>query len=284
VAFDAELPAREGAAVEAWLGAVLARAAPLGFADIRKGVRALSSLYVEGRGRGELAARAVEGPARRAALASYYAVLHFASAWAVARRLPPGALGAPARLLDLGCGTGATGAGVARALGGAPRLIGLDRSGWALSEARRTWLAFGLTGRVRRAVLPAALPRMGAGDLVVAGFVLNELDEGGRDTLLGALAQAARRGAHLLVLEPLSGRVSPWWEEATARLTAEGVAAARLKGPFARPEWIARMDAASGLDHRALGARSLYGPCTSTSPSSVRASFRSTRASRKPVL
>jgi SAM-dependent methyltransferase len=262
VAFEAELPAAERLRVEAWLQGTLDRAAPLGFADLRKGVRALSSLYVERRGRGHLAARAVDGAARRAALGSYYAVLHFATAWAIARALPCGALGArPVRLVDLGCGTGAAGAGVARALGGGLRLLGLDRSGWALAEARRTWRAFGLAGGARRTVLPAALPRLGPGDLIVAGFLLNELDSASRDPLLGALARGARRGAHLLLLEPLSGRVSPWWDDAASQLASVGVAAARLKGAFTRPDWIARMDAASGLDHRVLGARALYGPC-----------------------
>jgi SAM-dependent methyltransferase len=262
VGFDAGLPAAERLLVEAWLHGALARAAPLGFTDIRKGVRALSSLSVERRDRGPLAPRAVDGPARRAALGSFYAVLHFATAWAIARALPARTLGAsPTRLVDLGCGTGAAGAGVARALWARPRLLGLDRSGWALAEARRTWRDFGLAGRARRTVLPAALPRLGPGDLVVAGFLLNELDAVSRDTLLEALARGARRGAHLLLFEPLSGRVSPWWDDAASQLAAVGVAAARLKGAFARPDWIARMDAASGLDHRVLGARALYGPC-----------------------
>ena len=260
-AWPETLPDEERERVEAWLAGVLERAEPLVFSDVRKGVQSLSTLYVEDRARGALGARASAGPARRAALASFYAVLHFATSWAAVRALPTGALGVPERIVDLGCGTGAAGAGVACALArGAPRLIGIDRSGWALGEARRTWAAFALHGRARRGALPAALPRLGSGDLAVAGWMLNELADPARDALLDALGRAARRGAQLLVLEPLAGRVSPWWDAAAARLAPEGVASALAKGAFARPDWVARMDRAAGLDHRSLGARLLFGP------------------------
>ncbi len=257
---DAALPPALAARLDEWIAQGVARAAPLGTSDIRKGVQALSSIYVEGRFRGAIGARATGGTARRAALATYYAALHFLTTHAAVRALPPGTLGAPRRLLDAGCGTGAAGAGVALALASAPRLLGLDRSGWALGEARRTWAAFGLRGRTRRGALPAALPPTGQGDLLVLGWMLNECDAAAREGVLAALERGLDRGAHLLLLEPLSGRVSPWWDAAAQRLAPRGVVAAELRASPGRPAWIAHMDDAAGLDHRELGARVLAGP------------------------
>ena len=63
---------------DAWLAATVARhSVDLEFRELRKGAQALSWLYVERRAEGDLAARAVDGRGKRAALASYYAPLHF---------------------------------------------------------------------------------------------------------------------------------------------------------------------------------------------------------------
>ena len=66
------------AAYDAWQERALARfLPPLRFPELRRGVQALSSLYVERRGGGDLAARSLEGAAKRAAFACFYAPLHF---------------------------------------------------------------------------------------------------------------------------------------------------------------------------------------------------------------
>ena len=142
-----EPPLRER--FDAWLESARARyAPPLELAEIRKGVQALSSLWVERRAAGHLAARAVEGAGKRAALATYYGPLHFLVLHHALRGLQPQT--DVRRLFDLGCGTGATGAALATALPAPPTIVGSDVSGWALGEAARTWSAFGLAGRTRR--------------------------------------------------------------------------------------------------------------------------------------
>jgi len=245
-------------AFDAWLEDTRARfMPPLSFAEVRKGVQALSSLYVERRRQGRLATRALEGRGKRAAFASYYAPLHFLTAWHALADLE----GAEPvrRVLDLGCGTGAVGAAAGAACPAA-RVEGFDRSGWALGEARRTYASFHLAGRCRRAALPGALPRrLGPADLLVAGWLVNELEPAPQERLLEALLEARQRGARLLLLEPLAGPISPWWDTWQPRFEAAGVAARPLKRSLELPAWIARMDKAAGLSHRPLGARVLLG-------------------------
>ena len=249
------------AAFDRWLEASVARfVPPLTFAEVRKGVRALSALYVERRAAGSLAARAVEGRGKRAALATCYGPLHFLTAWHALDGPALERLAQVGRIHDLGCGTGAAGAAVGLALGRRPRVAAIDRSGWALGEARRTYAAFGLAARLRRAALPRALPaRSGPEDLLLAGWALNELGREDRDAVLTRLLEAARSGAHVLVLEPLAGPVSPWWDAWAPRFTARGAEARLVKRAVALPDWLARLDRAAGLDHAVLGARVLLG-------------------------
>ncbi len=246
-------------AYDAWLESTVARfIPPLTFPEVRKGAVALSSLYVERREAGRLGPRALEGRGKRAAFATYYAGLHFLVAWHACELLGDAARSEVTRVVDLGCGTGAVGAAAGSAC--TARILALDRSGWALGEARRTYAAFGLEARTRRASLPAGLPReTGPGDLLAAGWVTNELGDEARTRFLDALFAARRRGARLLLIEPLAGPASPWWKDEAPRFEAEGIAARPLKKSLALPAWIARMDKAAGLSHRPLGARLLVG-------------------------
>jgi SAM-dependent methyltransferase len=260
----APLPYLEGAArgaFDAWLADTVSRhSAELSFPEIRKGVQALTSLYIERREGADLSARALEGRGKRAALATFYAPLHFLAAHHALAAIGPARLGAVRRVVDLGCGSGASGAAAAVAVGGHPPLLAVDRSGFALSEARRSYAAFGLVSRGVRGRLPAALPRPRSGDLWVLGWALNEFDEDAREKVVARLLDALGAGIRVLVLEPLAGSASPWWRAVAEALSARDVEEPRFKMRLSLPEWLARLDRAAGLHHRVLGARVLAGP------------------------
>ncbi len=165
-----------------------------------------------------------------------------------------------ARVHDLGCGTAAAGAALAVACARPVAIEGIDRSGWALREARHTHAAFGLRGRTRRASVPESLPRLRSGDALVLGWMANELEQEARVRLLAFVAEAADEGHPVLVLEPLARGVAPWWPTWAATLAPAGLRDLELKVEAELPDWIARLDAASGLDHTTLGARVLAGP------------------------
>lgn len=256
------LDSEERARFDAWLAAGLERhSPPLTFSELRKGVQALSGLYVERRRSGRLAQRALQGAGKRAAFATYFAALHLLTALHVTRALGGERWEKRETILDLGCGTGAAGAGLALALasgarsGRPPRLVGVDRSGWALGEARHTYRALGLDGRALRDSLPRALARVRRDHLVVLGWTANELDVDVRDALLGRLEAHLDDGGGLLLLEPVASGVVPWWPEWTARLAGAGAREGEFKLAVELPGWLRDMDRASGLDHRVLSAR-----------------------------
>lgn len=247
-------------AFDRWLDETVARCRnELTFTEIRKGVQALSSLYVERRHEGGLATRAVEGRGKRAALACFYAPIHFLTVHH-ALRMVGEELPAPARIVDLGCGTGAVGAAAAATLDAPCPVLGCDRSGWALGEARETWQAFGLPGRGRRTELPRGTPQPASGDLWCCGWFASELGDAARDDLLRRLRRAIRRGGRILVAEPLSTRVSPWWQDWAEALAPDGVRDELIRVSIARPRFVAEMDKAARLDHQVIGARVLVGP------------------------
>jgi len=248
-------------AFDRWLAEAVSRhTRELAFREVRKGVQALSSLYVERREGTDLAARAIEGRAKRAAIATYYAALHFLTVSHAMSQIGVERLGAVSEVHDLGCGTGAAGAAVALALPGPPRVAGVDRSGFALAEARRTWAAFGLRARARRGRLPDAAPRPLAGQLWVLAWAVNEMDERARAELLARILRAIEAGVRVLVFEPLAGPANPDWSAWAQALAARGVQEAAPKVRVALPAWLADLDRAAGLDHRVLGARLLAGP------------------------
>ena len=245
-----------GDAFSRWLAALQARhGADLTFAEIRRGLQALSSLYVERRGRIASGA-ALDGRGKRAAFALYLGPLHFLIVREVVRALGA-ADPAPARLVDLGCGTGAAGAAWALEAGPRPVYEGVDRSGWAAAEARWTLKALGLRGRADAGDLDrVALP--GRGSAILAAFTVNELDEAPRARLLARFLEAGKNGARVLVVEPIAKRAAPWWRDwAEAFLAANG-RADEWRFPVALPETLASLDRAAGLDHRELLARSLW--------------------------
>jgi SAM-dependent methyltransferase len=228
--------------------------AELTFAEVRRALQALSSVYVERRGR--MADGAVfDGAGKRAAFALYYGPMHFLLVREIVRALGP-AVRAPRRILDLGCGTGTAGAAWALECEPRARVEGVDRSGWAVTEARWTFARLALDGRVTRGdAATAPLPGPSAG--ILAAFTVNELDEEPRRRLLERLVEAVRVGSTVLVVEPISRRVNPWWPEWAGAVRTAGGREDEWRFRPALPDRLALLGKAAGLDSRELTGRSL---------------------------
>ncbi len=240
---------------DAWIQALEARhLANLRFSEVTRALRALSSVYVERRQGG--LNKALDSAGKRAAFALFYGPLHFITTYSIVSAIGsgPGAR----RILDLGCGTGAAGAAWALAADRAA-ITGIDRHPWAVAEARWTYDALGLRGTARRDDL-ARLPLIGEGDAVLAAFLLNELADAARVALFHRLLDGARRGAQVLIVEPISLRVSPWWRDAASEVEAAGGRADEWRFAVDLPDRVRLLDKSAGLDHRELTARSLYCP------------------------
>ena len=233
--------------------------AELTFPEVSRALRALSSAYVERRAKLADGA-ALSGAGKRAAFALFYGPLHFLLVRHIALQLP-GACARIASLIDVGCGTGASGAAWAR--GDRPRIrhananVAIDRHPWAVAEAKVTYRAFGLPADVRRAdVATAQLPR--GRSAILAAFTLNELSDAARDALLARLVDRALRGDRLLIVEPLAGFVAPWWNRWRDTVEHAGGRADEWRLRAALPAIVAKLDRAAGLHHREVTGRSLY--------------------------
>jgi hypothetical protein len=239
-----------------WFSALEARhRANLTFAEVRHALQALSSLYVERRHR--IGGDAFRGKGKRAAFCLYYGALHYLLVRQIVRAL--GAAQPPLEwILDLGCGTGVGAAAWAGEATRVPRLHGVEAQAWAAEEARWTWRALGLKGRVAQGDLRSAAFPGGRGAILLA-FALNELDRDDLERLRARILSAGGRGLRVLVVEPLSRRVSPWWEEWARAFEAEGGRRDEWRFPSALPESVALLGRAAGLDPRLTG-RSLYLP------------------------
>ena len=243
------------AALDDWLGALENRhLSDLTFAEVSRALRALSSTYVERRSK--LAdGSALSGAGKRAAFALFYGPLHFLLIEQIARNLPVGPY--PSGLIvDLGCGTGAAGAALAAA-SSARRVIGIDRSQWALDEAAATYRQFGVAATLRRADVAAyRLPADRA--TILAAFVVNELADAKREELLTRLLERHRRGDRVLIVEPIAGFVARWWGRWRDDVRAAGGRADEWRFRIELPSIVAKLDRAAGLDHRELTARTLW--------------------------
>ncbi len=235
--------------------------ADLRFSDVTRALRALSSAYVERRETALAGRRALDGAGKRAAFALYYGPIHFLLVQHIVRQL---GIDHPRRgtIVDLGCGTGVAGAAIATAAGepAAVHLLGIDTHPWALDEARFTYKSFGLRAEVRRG--HAARSRVPANtSFVIAAFVVNELRDDDRDRLLANL-----RGSQspTLIVEPISNRISPWWEDWTRALDARSD---QWKARINPPPIVRRLATAAGLRPETLTARSLFVRPASSRPS-----------------
>ncbi len=233
----------------------------LEFAEIRRALQALSSLYVERREKLG-AGKALESDGKRAAFALFYAPLHFLLVREVVRAVGA-AIPGPRTLTDLGCGTGSAGLAWALEGRGAIAVEGIDRSGWAVQEARwnATRLAASRELRARFATGDLTrVPLSPAPGAILLAFTVNELLPAAQSQLLAPLLAAARQGSRVLVVEPLARRDLPFWDEWSAQFQAAGGRADEWRFPAALPPTLKLLDKAAGLDHHTLTGRSLYLP------------------------
>jgi methylase of polypeptide subunit release factors len=238
-----------------WLAALEVRhLADLRVAEVTRALRALSSAYVERRHKVASGAT-LDSAGKRAAFALYYGPLHFITVVEVLRSLDPGM--SPSSIVDLGCGTGAAGAAWAWASGGRAHVTGLDRHPWAVDEARWTYRHFRLAGTARQGDV-TRVPPIRPGAAVIAAYVLNEMPEAARTRTEEQLFEAAARGARVLVLEPISRAVTPWWDATAARVQQAGGRADEWRFPVDLPPLLRLFDKAAGLRHSELKVRTLW--------------------------
>lgn len=232
--------------------------ADLRFSDVTRALRALSSTYVERRETALAANKALDGAGKRAAFALYYGPLHFLLIEHIAQQiglqLPPGTI------VDLGCGTGVAAAALGATSPGRS-VLGIDAHPWAVDEARFTYRSFALRADVRRG--HAALTRLPHdASMVVAAFLVNELNDVDRDRLRTSLTSRATPGTTpaVLIVEPISQRISPWWDAWAGAFTSLGGRADVWKARIDAPPIVKRLAKASGLRPELLTARSLFLP------------------------
>jgi SAM-dependent methyltransferase len=237
----------------AWLADLEHRQlADLTFAEVTRALRALSSAYVERRGRLREGA-ALSGAGKRAAFALFYGPLHFLLVQHIVSELPGSSRST--RVLDLGCGTGAAGAAWASVAGRGLEIEASERHPWAADEARRTYRHFGVRARVRvQDLTDASLP---ARSVALLAFAVNELPPQPRDRLLARLLAHARAGG-VLVIEPLAGFVAPWWRDWQRAFESAGGAAHEWRVRAELPSIVAKLDRAAGMNHREITGRSLW--------------------------
>jgi hypothetical protein len=232
--------------------------ADLRFSEVTRALRALSSAYVERRESALADHKALDGAGKRAAFALYYGPLHFLLVQHIVNQI--GAPLAPGAVIDLGCGTGVAGAAIAASTTPPLRVLGFDTHPWTLDEARFTYKSLGLQSDVRRA--HAARVRFSKDtSIVVAAFVVNELNENERTELLQNLIGNLEPGTgnrRILIIEPISQRISPWWNEWAAEFARIGGRADTWKARIDVPPLVKRLAKASGLRPEMLTARSLF--------------------------
>jgi len=228
----------------------------LSFSEVRKGIQALSSLYVERRGRIDRGG-AFGGAGKRAAFAMYFGPLHFLLVREIVRALDA-RLPQHTTILDLGCGTGAAGAAWALAFESRPQVIGVDRNGWALQECRWTYQQLGIQGKAKAADIDTL--RIPASTAVIAAFTVNELHSAVREHFRREFSRRAQDGAPVLIVEPIARRLTSWWDEWSQDWQAHGGRVDEWRFRIELPERLQLMDKASGLSHRELTGRSLWLP------------------------
>src|SRR5262245_14002116 len=244
-------------AVEAWLAALEQRhLANLTRSEVTRALRALSSCYVERRGKLRSGA-ALDGEGKRAAFALYYGPLHFLTITEIVRALGADEMSI-ASIADLGCGTGVGGAAWALACGPRPAIRGVDASGWAVDEAIRTYSALGVRGRAKTGDLVRNFPSGRTADAaILLAYAVNELLEDSRAALLERLTAPGRNATPFLIVESIARRDKPWWTEWAERLRTEGAREDEWRFRVALPPLVEQLARNAGLSHGEVTARTL---------------------------
>lgn len=238
-----------------WIAGLEAKhLAQLTFPEVSRALRALSSTYVERRAKLAEGA-ALSGAGKRAAFALFYGPLHHLLIKHIVEQLPGAA--SRATIVDLGCGTGASGAAWAAACEPRPNVIGIERHPWALGEAAATYRAFGIPATVRQGDI-ATVPLPKGPVMFLAAFTMNELADAARDALLARLVARAAEGDRVLIVEPLAGFVARWWNRWRETFVAAGGRADEWRVRAELPAIVAKLDRAAGLNHREITGRSLW--------------------------
>lgn len=225
----------------------------LTFQELRRSIQVLSSLYVERRQ--ELRKKGIAGRGKRAAFALYYGALHFLAVQDLVSKLALDVL-LLTDIVDLGCGTLATGIAWTMAMKKPPRLLGIEQQAWAANEARWAIQTTGLHGNVRVGDI-VTTPWKGERVGVLCAFILNELDDSERDKMANTLLVQEKPNRVTLVIEPIGNRTTPWWpiwkERVLLKNGREDVWALDL----ALPDWLQNLERASGLNHQPYKVKTL---------------------------
>ena len=257
--------------VDTWMAALETRhLADLTFQELSRSLRALSSTYVERRSTLAKGA-ALAGAGKRAAFALFYGPLHFILVNRIVQ-----SLGKPfthvETILDLGCGTGAAGAGWATACTRPPRVTGVDRHPWAVDEARRTLSDLSIRGSARiddltRVPIAGVQPVDHASDIgrpghrghgVLLAYAVNEIEDAQhRDALRDRLLAHAAAGGQVIIVEPMAGFVAPWWSVWQRAFELAGGRSDEWRFDVSLPPIVAKLDLSAGLNHREIKARTL---------------------------
>ena len=245
------------AVIDDWVAALEQRhLANLTRSELTRALRALSSCYVERREK-LAGGAALEGHGKRAAFALFYGPLHFLTVTAVVRALLANER-AIDQIVDLGCGTGVGGAAWALACARPPSVSGIDRNAWAVQEANWTYKTLGVPGRAKTGDAIRQFPPIrSAGAAILLAYTVNELPADVRSALLDRIVDAVRAGAALLIVEPISRKVTDWWPEWHERLTAVGSRADDWRFQTVVPPLLRQIAKGAGLDPRELTARSI---------------------------
>jgi SAM-dependent methyltransferase len=241
--------------VDTWLDALEERhLADLTPSEVGRALRALSSCYVERRGK--LAqGGALESAGKRAAFALFYGPLHFFVTREIVRAIEGAAQ--VAQVLDLGCGTGAAGAAWVLE-GGRCTVKGVDRHPWAAAEANWTYRTLGLPGHAAQGTIDRAPIRGRRGHGTLAAYAVNELSDSARATLLARLLDAHAQGSRILIIEPIARRLTSWWTDWERTFGEAGGRSDVWRFPADLPERQRQLARAAGLQPRELTARSLW--------------------------
>jgi ubiquinone/menaquinone biosynthesis C-methylase UbiE len=195
----------------------------------------------------------MDSAGKRAAFALFYGPLH---AMCISQVVTHLRARIPEHLLDIGCGTGAAGAGWALSADTAPRISGIDRNRWAVDEARWTYRTLGVDGNARVADLKR-LPVVQKNGGILAAYVLNELPDAGREAVTNQMLDAADRGTGILIVEPIARSITPWWDQAVKRFTPVGGRADEWRFAVTLPSLLVKFDRAAGLRHHELTCRTI---------------------------